>query len=96
MKVKTPDNITEENVRSNFRNFDSECFDPDDVGTWDLDSVEEIDEDEFDETKSYHCNVGGGNPMNIKGKLCINFEVDTNKFKRDYVTFLYNVGQENY
>ena len=45
MKVKTPDNITEENVRSNFRKFDSECFDPDDVGTWDLDSVEEIDED---------------------------------------------------
>ena len=55
MKVKTPDNISEENVRSNFRNFESECFDPDDVGTWDLDSVEEIDEDEFDETKSYHC-----------------------------------------
>ena len=32
--------------------------------------------------------------MNIKGKLCINFEVDTNKFKRDYVTFLYNVAKK--
>ena len=40
MKVKTPDNISEANVRSNFRKFDSECFDPDDVGTWDLDSVD--------------------------------------------------------
>ena len=30
----------------------------------------------------------------IKGKLCINFEVDTNKFKRDYVTFLYNVAKK--
>ena len=56
MKVKTADNISEENVRSNFREFDSECFDPDDVGTWDLDSVEEIDEDEFNETESYNCN----------------------------------------
>ena len=55
MKVKTPDNISEANVRSNFRKFNSECFDPDDIGTWDLDSVTEIDEDEFDETKSYHC-----------------------------------------
>ena len=55
MKVKTPDNISEENVRSNFKNFDSDCFDPDDVGTWDLDDVYEIDKDEFDETKSYHC-----------------------------------------
>ena len=32
--------------------------------------------------------------MNIKGKLCINFEVDTNKFKRDYVNFLYNVAKK--
>tara|TARA_B100000614_G_scaffold217034_1_gene202096 strand:+ start:782 stop:958 length:177 start_codon:yes stop_codon:yes gene_type:complete len=30
--------------------------------------------------------------MKIKGKLCINFEIDTNKFKRDYVNFLYNVA----
>ena len=30
----------------------------------------------------------------IKGKLCINFEVDTNKFKRDYVNFLYNVAKK--
>ena len=32
--------------------------------------------------------------MNIKGKLCINFEVDTNKFKRDYINFLYNVAKK--
>ena len=30
----------------------------------------------------------------IKGKLCINFEVDTNKFKRDYINFLYNVAKK--
>ena len=30
----------------------------------------------------------------IKGKLWINFEVDTNKFKRDYVNFLYNVAKK--
>ena len=30
--------------------------------------------------------------MKISGKLCINFEVDTKKFKRDYVNFLYNVA----
>ena len=30
--------------------------------------------------------------MKIKGKLCINFEIDTNKFKRDHVSFLYNVA----
>ena len=30
--------------------------------------------------------------MKISGKLCINFEVDTKQFKRDYVNFLYNVA----
>jgi len=28
----------------------------------------------------------------VSGKLCINFEVDTDKFKRDYVNFLYNIA----
>jgi len=32
------------------------------------------------------------NDPKIKGRLCINFEVDTNKFNRDYVNFLYNVA----
>jgi len=27
----------------------------------------------------------------VSGRLCIKFEVDTKKFKRDYVTFLYNI-----
>ena len=53
--IKTPDDINEDDIHMNFRKFDSECFDPNDVGTWDLDSVTEIDEDEFDETKMYHC-----------------------------------------
>ena len=32
------------------------------------------------------------NNPKIKGRLCINIEVDTKKFKRDYVNFLYNVA----
>ena len=32
------------------------------------------------------------NNPKIKGRLCINFEVDTKKFNRDYVNFLYNVA----
>ena len=31
--------------------------------------------------------------MKISGKLCINFEVDTEKCKRDYIAYLYNIAQ---
>jgi len=29
----------------------------------------------------------------VSGRLCIKFEVDTKKFKRDYVNFLYNIAK---
>ena len=28
----------------------------------------------------------------VSGRLCIKFEVDTKKFKRDHIRFLYNVA----
>ena len=28
----------------------------------------------------------------VSGRLCIKFEVDTKKFKRDHISFLYNVA----
>ena len=31
--------------------------------------------------------------MKISGKLCINFEVDTEKCKRDYIAYLYNIAR---
>ena len=33
------------------------------------------------------------NDPKITGKLCINFEVDTDKCKRDYVAYLYNIAR---
>ena len=29
----------------------------------------------------------------VSGRLCIKFEVDTKKFKCDYVNFLYNIAK---
>ena len=29
----------------------------------------------------------------ISGKLCINFEVNTEKCKRDYIAYLYNIAR---
>lgn len=28
----------------------------------------------------------------VSGRLCIKFEVDTEKFKRDHISFLYNIA----
>ena len=33
------------------------------------------------------------NDPKITGKLCINLQVDTNKCKRDYVAYLYNIAR---
>tara|TARA_R100000231_G_scaffold125240_1_gene95573 strand:+ start:344 stop:550 length:207 start_codon:yes stop_codon:yes gene_type:complete len=33
------------------------------------------------------------NDPKIQGRLCINFEVDTSKYKKDYISFLYNIAR---
>jgi len=30
----------------------------------------------------------------VSGKLCIKFQVDTSKYKKDYISFLYNIASE--
>ena len=32
--------------------------------------------------------------MKISGKLCINFTVDTDRYKKDYISFLYHVAKD--
>ena len=32
--------------------------------------------------------------MKISGRLCINFTVDTDRYKNDYISFLYHVAKD--
>ena len=32
--------------------------------------------------------------MKISGRLCINFTVDTDRYKKDYICFLYHVAKD--
>ena len=52
--IKTPEDINEDHIHRDFRKFDGGSFSSDD-GDWEYSSVEEIDEEDFEE-KSYKCN----------------------------------------
>ena len=52
--IKTPDDINENDIHSNFRKFDGGLFTTDD-GDWEYSSTEEIDEEDYEE-ESYKCN----------------------------------------
>tara|TARA_Y100000114_G_scaffold115949_1_gene110151 strand:- start:225 stop:458 length:234 start_codon:yes stop_codon:yes gene_type:complete len=52
--IRTPDDINKDDVRMNFKKFDSGWFETDNIGDWEFANAEEIDEEDF-EKKSYKC-----------------------------------------
>ena len=53
--IKTPDDIDEDDIRSNFRKFDGGIFSTDDIGDWEYSDTDEISEEDY-ENSDFSCN----------------------------------------